>query len=91
MLFRSASGPVAAVMRMGWLCEAGRVSYCMYIIHLVVNDVLHAFLRHSPPATTNARAVLVTFAAAFTTYAAAWLSWHVIEHPLVRRGHAYKY
>ena len=86
-----ASGPVAAVMRMGWLCEAGRVSYCMYIIHLVVNDVLHAFLRHSPPATTNARAVLVTFAAAFTTYAAAWLSWHVIEHPLVRRGHAYKY
>jgi peptidoglycan/LPS O-acetylase OafA/YrhL len=84
-------GPVAALMRMGWLREAGRVSYCMYIIHLVVNDVLHTFLRHSPPSTTGAGPLLVTIAAGFVTYAAAWLSWHLIEHPLVRRGHAYKY
>ena len=85
------SGPIAYLMRAAWLREVGRVSYCMYLIHLVINDVLHTFLRHAPPSTTSARAMLVTIAAGFATYAAAWISWHVIEHPLVRQGHAYKY
>jgi peptidoglycan/LPS O-acetylase OafA/YrhL len=85
------SGAIATLMRVGWLCEAGRVSYAMYIIHLVINNVLHTLLLHAPPATTSPRALLVTIAAGFATYAAAWLSWHVIEHPLLRHGHAHKY
>jgi peptidoglycan/LPS O-acetylase OafA/YrhL len=84
-------GPIAVVMRMGWLRELGRVSYCIYLIHLVVNLACHAILLHSVPTISNGKAVAVTLLAAVLTYAIAKLSWIFLEHPLIRRGHAYKY
>jgi peptidoglycan/LPS O-acetylase OafA/YrhL len=84
-------GPLARLARMGWLRELGRVSYCAYIIHLVVNVICHSFLRHAPPATTDWRGALVTIFAAFATYAIAWISWKVLEGPLLKIGHSFKY
>jgi len=84
-------GPLARLARMAWLRELGRVSYCAYIIHLVVNVICHSFLRHAPPATTDLRGALVTVFAAFATYAIAWVSWRVLEGPLLNFGHSFKY
>ena len=85
------AGLIARWARMGWLREIGRVSYCMYIIHLVVNVLLHSVLRRASPATTDARGAAVTVCAAFATYGIAWLSWKLFEGPLIHRGHAFKY
>jgi peptidoglycan/LPS O-acetylase OafA/YrhL len=84
-------GPIARLARLAWLRELGRISYCVYIIHLVVNTLCHAFLRHAPAATTDARGVAVTLFAGFATVGIAWISWKMFEGPLVRLGHSFKY
>jgi len=85
------TGPVAALMRTAWLRELGKVSYCVYIIHIVVNVGCHAVLLHKAPRISTARGALVTFLAAGLTYVAAKISWLLVEQPLLRRGHAFKY
>ena len=84
-------GPIARVARLGWLRELGRVSYCVYIIHLVVNVFCHSLLRRASPATSDARGAAVTIFSAFATLGIAWISWKLLEGPLVRLGHSFKY
>ena len=84
-------GLIARIFRIRWLGELGVVSYCVYIIHLVVNVVLHAVLLHKSPRISTAKGALVTVFAGFVTYAVAKASWIVFEAPLQRRGHAFKY
>ena len=84
-------GPIARLARMAWLRELGRVSYCVYIIHLVVNVFCHSLLRRTSAATTDLRGVAVTLFAALLTYGLAWVSWEIFEGPLVRLGHSFKY
>jgi peptidoglycan/LPS O-acetylase OafA/YrhL len=84
-------GPVATVMRMTWLRELGKVSYCVYIIHLVVNVGCHAVLLHKSPQISTPRGAAVTIVAAGVTYLAAKISWLLVENPSLRRGHAFKY
>jgi peptidoglycan/LPS O-acetylase OafA/YrhL len=85
------AGFVARCARIRWLRELGRVSYCVYIIHLAVNVVFHAVLRRAPASTTDWRGVFVTVFAAIATYLIAWASWTLFEGPLVRYGHKFKY
>jgi len=84
-------GPIARLARVRWLRELGRVSYCMYIIHSVVDAVCHALLRRAPPAISDWRSMGVTVLAGFVTYAVAWLSWKFFEGPMLRLGHGFKY
>jgi peptidoglycan/LPS O-acetylase OafA/YrhL len=84
-------GPIARLARMAWLRELGRVSYCIYIIHLAVNVIFHSLLRRASPATSDWRGVAVTLLAALATYGIAWCSWKFFEGPLVRLGHLSKY
>lgn len=84
-------GPIARLARMSWLRELGRVSYCVYIIHLAVNVFVHSALRRASPATSDARGAAVTILAAIVTYVIAWTSWKLLEGPLVRLGHSFKY
>jgi peptidoglycan/LPS O-acetylase OafA/YrhL len=89
-LLRS-SGPIAKIMRIRWLRELGTVSYCVYIIHIVVNVACHALLLHAPPNISTAKGAAVTVFAALLTYLLAKISWMFLENPLLRRGHAFKY
>jgi len=84
-------GPVARLARIAWLRELGKVSYCVYIIHLVVDVACHSLLRRASPATTDWRGAAVTLLSAFATFAIAWISWKLFEGPLVRLGHSFQY
>jgi peptidoglycan/LPS O-acetylase OafA/YrhL len=85
------NGSIARLMRIGWLRELGRVSYCVYIIHLVVNVGCHAVLLHKAARISTTGGALVTLLAAAVTYVAARLSWTLIESPLLKKGHTFKY
>lgn len=84
-------GWIARVFRIRWLRELGVVSYCVYIIHIVVNVVLHAVILHKAPRISTPKGAALTVFAAFATYALAKASWMLFEAPLQRRGHAFKY
>jgi peptidoglycan/LPS O-acetylase OafA/YrhL len=85
-------GWIARLLRTRWLRELGVVSYCVYIIHIVVNVVLHAVLLHKVPRISTGKGAAVTVFAAFVTYGVAKMSWLLLETPLQRRGHAkFKY
>jgi len=79
------------ITRIAWLRELGTVSYCVYIIHIAVNVVVHALLLRRAPSISTGRGVVVTVLAAFVTYGVAKMSWVLFEGPLQRRGHAFKY
>ncbi len=84
-------GWVARCFRIRWLRGLGMVSYCVYIIHIVVNVVLHALLLRKSPRISTGKGALVTVFAAFLTYGVARVSWILLEAPMQRRGHAFKY
>jgi peptidoglycan/LPS O-acetylase OafA/YrhL len=85
------NGWFARVLRMEWLREIGRVSYCMYIVHLISSLFCFSVLLHRPPEIVTFPGVCVTVVAAVVTYLTARLSWVLLEHPLVRIGHGFKY
>jgi peptidoglycan/LPS O-acetylase OafA/YrhL len=87
----SPTGPLARWMRVRWLRELGRVSYCVYIIHLVVDTLCHALLLHSRPVISTSRGLAVTALAGVVSYGVARLSWRLVERPLLKRGHQFAY
>jgi peptidoglycan/LPS O-acetylase OafA/YrhL len=82
---------IARLSRTAWLREFGKVSYCMYIIHLVVNVICHSFLLKASPETQDWRGAVVTLFAAVLTFGIAWTSWKIFEGPLVHFGRSFRY
>ncbi|MGO9639774.1 MAG: acyltransferase family protein [Candidatus Acidiferrales bacterium] len=83
-------GWLAGFTRIGWLRELGKVSYCMYLIHLAVGSfcgMLFGILRR----TGSGRSLASNCVAIVLTYAIARVSWACFENPLLQKGHKYKY
>jgi len=85
------NGRWASVCRWPFLAELGRLSYCLYVIHQAVNLVCHEVLLGATPSFLDWNSAGVTILAALLAYGLAKLSWIFFEHPLLRRGHAYKF
>ncbi|HEV3218351.1 MAG TPA: acyltransferase [Candidatus Acidoferrales bacterium] len=86
----SSSGPIARVARMAWLRELGKLSYCMYIIHVAV-DFLCFKIGHTTVGVSFPHDLAITLLAAAITYTIAKLSWVFFEQPLLRLGHRFTY
>jgi peptidoglycan/LPS O-acetylase OafA/YrhL len=86
-----ADGWIASVMRWRFLRRLGAISYCVYILHLAFNYLVHRVLLHAPPQIYNAAGVVVTLLALLLTLVVAAFSWRFFEKPLIRRGHSYSY
>jgi peptidoglycan/LPS O-acetylase OafA/YrhL len=79
------------LLRLRWLGYVGGISYCVYIIHLTINQWAHILLLHSEPEIYDLRGVGVTLLSLFVTWAVAATSWRYMEGPAIRRGHQYAY
>jgi peptidoglycan/LPS O-acetylase OafA/YrhL len=83
--------PIAVFTRTHWLGEIGRVSYCLYLIHDAIRIgagfLLKSFVANAP----SWEFVAANAVAAVISYLIARLSWSYLEHPLLRRGHEFKY
>jgi peptidoglycan/LPS O-acetylase OafA/YrhL len=84
-------GILARGIRWQFLMELGGISYCIYLIHLLINGACHALFLHSIPSIDSWQGVIVTIVAAALTWAIAKFSWKYFEGPLMRRGHRYVY
>ena len=78
-------------LQWSFLREMGRLSYCIYLIHLLVLGLCHTLLRHHRPSIATPSAALISLLAFLLTLLLAKLSWHFFEHPLIHRGHMRKY
>ena len=79
------------LLRVQWLRYLGGISYCVYIVHLAINQWAHALLLHSQPEIYDLRGIGVTLLSVFVTWALAATSWRYLEGPAIRRGHQYVY
>jgi peptidoglycan/LPS O-acetylase OafA/YrhL len=84
-------GVIAKVMRGKWLRYLGRISYCVYLIHLTVNEWAHRILLGRSPSISDTRGISVTLFALLLTLFIASLSWRYFEKPLIAKGHAHSY
>jgi len=82
---------VARCMRIALLRRLGGISYCVYIIHLTINELGHRFLMHQEPDLSHWQGILITCTALVLTLTIASLSWKFFEKPLIRRGHRFAY
>jgi peptidoglycan/LPS O-acetylase OafA/YrhL len=77
----------ARLMRARWLGKLGGISYCVYLIHLTINQLAHRIILHAEPRIYDWRGVLVTICSLILTLSVATISWRFLEKPLIRRGH----
>lgn len=77
----------ALVCRSPFLIELGRISYCLYVVHQVINLGCHKILLHDIPRADSPRALGTTVLAAFLAYGVSTISWKFFEYPLIQRGH----
>lgn len=91
MVLVDSGGVLARAMRWRWLIRLGELSYCIYVIHLPIDGMLHAWLLRSSPSIATASGIAVTLLAAAITFGLAVLSWEYLETPMIRKGHRFRY
>ncbi len=82
---------IASLMRSSLLRWFGKISYCLYIVHMTINQLGHRFLMHQEPDLSHWQGILITCGTFALSLAIASLSWEFVESRLIRRGHRYTY
>jgi peptidoglycan/LPS O-acetylase OafA/YrhL len=82
---------ISRACRWWWLRELGKVSYCVYVIHVAVNWMVHKLMGHDTPRFDTLHSISVTLFAFLTALLISEISWRLFEHPIIRRGHRYSY
>ncbi len=73
--------------RTRWLCHLGRISYCVYLVHVpVLVSVFYLFGLGIHPEITGWKTFLVVLLSLIVTITLAQLSWKLLEKRLIRRA-----
>ena len=91
LVLANPQGMLGSIARVPILREIGKVSYCLYLIHLIVGMAVQAALRQVVRPPTPVLVVTAYAFAALAAYGIAQLSWKYLERPLLERGHAARY
>ncbi|HME11617.1 MAG TPA: acyltransferase [Candidatus Acidoferrum sp.] len=91
LVLSQTGGAVARMARAGWLRYLGGISYCVYIVHLPIDEFASQILLHTRPRIYDLPGIAITLLAAIVTWLIAAVSWKYFEKPLIRRGHRYVY
>lgn len=91
LLISQPAGWIVQLMLASWLRFLGTISYCLYLVHMTINQFAHLLLLHSTPRIYDWKGVAVTVLATVASVGVATLSWKYIENPLIRRGHTFRY
>jgi len=91
LVLSQANSFVARCMRISLLRRLGGISYCVYVIHLTINELGHRFLMHQEPDLSHWQGILITCTALVLSLAIASVSFKFFEQPLIRRGHRFMY
>jgi peptidoglycan/LPS O-acetylase OafA/YrhL len=84
-------GPIGLLARNPLLRSLGLVSYGVYLFHQPVLYLVHGFTRNQFPVLRSIADGLTTAAALGVTLLMAFISWHLLEKPILTLGHRLKY
>jgi peptidoglycan/LPS O-acetylase OafA/YrhL len=76
---------------MAWLRELGKVSYCVYLIHVAVGLFCQTLLTALVQRVNTWDQLAANCVAVAICYAIARVSWTYFENPLLQIGHRNKY
>lgn len=79
------------ILRIRPLCAVGTTSYFTYLFHTPVLFVLHWALFRRPPLHYSWAAWATTLLSLGVTFALGWVSWRLLESPLLRLGRKVAY
>lgn len=89
--FAFETSPVSGVLRSGVMVWLGKRSYGIYLFHEPVLGLLHGLVRQDAPALRSPEAGWITLLALGATLVLSELSYRVIEAPILRLAHRYRY
>lgn len=81
------SGLLAKLFRLPWLADLGRISYCIYLFHQMVNGLVHDILFRSVPRFSTVPTIAATLAAAGAVYLLAKGTYWAFENRFIVLGH----
>jgi len=84
-------GWLGGFTRMAWLRELGKVSYCVYLIHVAVGLFCQTLLTALVHRVNTWEQLAASCVAVAICYAIARVSWTYFENPLLQIGHRNKY
>jgi peptidoglycan/LPS O-acetylase OafA/YrhL len=79
------------LVRARWLRYLGGISYCVYVVHLAIDEFASEILLGTRPRIYDGKGIAVSVLALGITWMVAAGSWKYFERPLIRRGHRYVY
>lgn len=83
--------PEAKRFESRFLCFFGHISYCVYLVHLMVLGLMHGLILHAKPELGTVAQWLVTCAALVASVGLAWAMTMLIEAPLTAYGRSWKW
>lgn len=85
------NGVAARLMRLTFLDRLGVIAYGIFLIHLVMDGLVHGLVLGKDVTIHNWEDGGMTVLALFATLLLASISWHFFEKPIVRWGHTFAY
>ena len=85
------AGAVGSFFRFGGLREFGGISYCMYLIHMPLNPVVHWLVRRERAGFRTPAEIATTALCFLIVWAITKVSFRFFENPLTQWGHRFKY
>ena len=82
---------LANAFRSRTLRELGRVSYCMYLIHVAVGYFWFGLIERQIPNFASWKSGGIGLLSIVTTYVVACVSWKLLEEPMLRFGHRHRF
>lgn len=85
------NGALSRILRNSWLRHFGLIAYGMFLMHMVVNCMVHGLIVGNNGEIRGFSDFAVTILAFVVTWLLAALSWRFLETPIIRWGHSFKY
>lgn len=79
------------VLRTRFLTFTGMISYAAYMVHQLVNGLMHGLLFNSKPQLNSISQVMATTLSIVVVYALCYLSYRYFEGPILRAGKRVRY